>query len=242
MGFSMEITILRPVSWVLTGEDQKEERGRAVAWTPEGIMTGYASWPGPGRSLPKGPELADLSMLSWVYGKIIQKAKRPSRRIFAPPFVVPEDYRDDRTILFFSPEQWLRDRASTHPAGEPVVLPWWNSSETPRAIPTLEKRLEHNKILALSRRKYRVWRGSVDYDGGMFTRPFMWERCSVLARWLRELKGNGGHTCQEVLRGDPEALAIVRARCAYFVELGKVDYRALFTHEGNYYMRLSPYL
>src|SRR5258708_3319651 len=136
MGFSMILQIVRPETRRLYDEAE-QVRGHCTFWMPDGIMTGYASWPGREEDMPDGKSLAELGMLGLPYGKVVlSKAKKPNRRIVAPPFAIFEDLKKNPYggIIFFGAHEWMRPRTKELASGAQIIMPLWNM-EAERGFP-----------------------------------------------------------------------------------------------------------
>lgn len=237
MGFGMEVTVLRPETWVLT-DAELNPRGKTMVWWPEVILVGYASWPGNGRELPKGHALADLCTFSWLFAKLLDHTKKVERKLFAPPFAPLEEMR-----LFpkwdghISPYRWELENSRTREPGGHLMMPWW-SDELQFGLPREEERRKHNDVVSLSKRKFARWVAQTKYDP-MYVRPFSWVHCQMVASWLRELERGDVHYAQQVLKRDRKARSIVAARRGYFAGVSRAGYRALFTFERSAFGSLA---
>lgn len=243
MGFPMEMIVVQPVEWGLY-DHTKNLRGTFTLWKPYAIFAGYASWPGNRASMPYGRELAELCLLSWIFGRLTSETATPNRRMFAPPFINPEELLDKgggQKKWFSYPDSntWLAENRDRILPGTHLIEPIYSHRHHQYGVgigtlPRLDYRVEHNRVLALSRYKYAKWRESADGEySPMWHRPFVWMRSATVAGWIRELERGDHHRCQVELRKDREASAMVKALCAYYRALALADCRILFTFEGT---------
>lgn len=237
MGFSMSLIILEPNRY-------STKNGSCIVWTPQGLMSGYASWPAQRGEMPRGKELADLCMLSWLLGNAMPSSGKLSRKVFAPIFGNPEEVQKDdkRTFFIFSVDSWLDQNLDLLKDGSQIVMPFWSDYGC-IGFPGLDNRKRHNKVLELSNHHYRRWlaRNRKTYDPAL-SHPYIWRPCSFVARSLNELEKGDGHHAQRELRKDTSALLLVQARRRYLFSIGKIGYRVLFAFERSFQIYTTPYL
>lgn len=238
MSLSLEMTVLRPTSWTLFEEDLKTKRGTTTVWEPFMYLGGNVSWHG---TPPRRHERAELCMLSALYSELIEACKKPSVRLFTPPFIMPEEL--DQEQMHVSPRQWLRDRCVTHPLRKPVTMPWWNyTGVSSYGYPYHGDRKRHNSFWELPAPERRAALKEASRSGILRGGVLIWIPCEEVAGWLRKLEeGKGAGRTSSLLHQDREALAIVKGRRAHLEELAPFNYRIMFACESGDALPRSPF-
>ena len=185
-------------------------------------------------------KIVDACMLTWIYGKILADPDGGlNQQMLAPRFAMPEDLlklkESPDDLVFATPDIWLSMHAQEFKDGEHILIPVYRSFDE-NGFPQPSERERHNKVVALPPKEFAKWRRSPGRGEAL-----LWMPCSTVAEWLLELEQNTGHTAQRVLKTDPQALALVKARRAYLAELGRADNRVVFTFDRSF-LGMSSFL